>query len=163
MTPKLALFLLVGTAAATAPPATKLQASRVVPKPVFPAKVLELRGGGVVSGDLVVKTTQVIFGGYALALLFTPGLMTTLHFDQETSPITEFWARGSAVPLLSVVYFLAQSSPEDAIKFCSVFNPLMGLIYPWNAEFITKLGGTPLHKFPTIFFALLSVAGLMAR
>merc|ERR1719506_718301 len=124
--------LLVGTAVAAASPhASKLHASRMVPvqQPAVTkavSKALHLRGGGVVPGDIVVKTTQAVFGGYALALLFTPGLMTTLHFEQETSPITEFWARGSSVPLLSVAYFLSKISSEEAIKFCAVFNIAMG-------------------------------------
>ena len=88
--------------------------------------------------------------------------MTTMHFDQEPSPITNFWARGSSVPLASVAYLLSKLSTADAIKFCAMFNILMGCVYPWNAEYFVKLGCKALHKFPTYMFMLLSVAGLLA-
>lgn len=126
-------------------------------------KVLELRGGGSVSGDLVVMATQALFGGYTVACLFRPDLMTTLHFDQKSSPITDFWCRGTALPMASIIYLLTKLSPEDSLKFVTVFNALATLIWPWNGEFFSKLGGTPLHKVPTILFPLLSVAGLLAR
>ena len=158
---KLLLALLVGVAAATSPQPSKLHASRIAAKPAL-SKALELRGGGVVPGDIVVKTTQALFGGYGLALLFTPELMTTMHFDEEPTAITNFWARGSAIPLLAVSYLLTLVSPEAAIKFCAAYIPLMGLVYPWNAEFMIKLACKPLHKFPTIAFAVLSVAGFLA-
>ena len=61
-----------------------------------------------------------------------------------------------------MVYLLTKISPEEALKFCAVFNPLATLIWPWNAEFISKLGGKPAHKLPTVAFPLLSVAGLLA-
>ena len=88
--------------------------------------------------------------------------MTTLHFNQPESDITNFWARGSSVPFASVVYLLSKIPTADAIKFCAIFNIAIGIVYPWNAEFFTKLGGKPLHKFPTYFFGALSVAGLLA-
>lgn len=76
----LAIALIIGTAAATSPQASKLHASRMVPaQPALP-KVLELRGGGMVPGDLVVKATQAVFGGYGLALLARPDLVSRLLF-----------------------------------------------------------------------------------
>ena len=88
--------------------------------------------------------------------------MTTLHFEQQTSPAAEFWNRGTGLPLLALVYLLTKVSPTEALKFCAIFNPLATLIWPWNAEFISKLGGKPMHKLPTIVFPLLSLAGLLA-
>ena len=88
--------------------------------------------------------------------------MTTLHFNEAPSRITNFWARGSSLPILSVMYLMSQLSPEDAIKFCSKWNLLATLIWPWNGEFITKLNAKPLHKFPTIAFPVLTLAGFLA-
>ena len=82
----LAIALIIGTAAATSPQASKLHASRMVPaQPALP-KVLELRGGGMVPGDLVVKATQAVFGGYGLALLARPDLVSRLLFLRQASP-----------------------------------------------------------------------------
>lgn len=88
--------------------------------------------------------------------------MTSLHFDETPTAIADFWARGSALPILAIVYLLSTMSAEDALKFCAVFNPIATLIWPWNGEFISKLACKPLHKVPTIMFPLLSVAGLLA-
>jgi hypothetical protein len=60
------LGLLITAAVATAPMPSKLHAS----------KVLVLRGGGSVPAELVVQTTQVLFGGYAALLLVTPSLVS---------------------------------------------------------------------------------------
>ena len=67
-----------------------------------------------------------------------------------------------AIRFLALVYLLTKVSPTEALKFCAIFNPLATLIWPWNAEFISKLGGKPMHKLPTIVFPLLSLAGLLA-
>ena len=64
--------------------------------------------------------------------------------------------------MAGAMYLLSKVPEEEQIKFCAVLNILVGLAYPWNAEFFTKLNCKPLHKFPTVLFAVLSVAGLLA-
>ena len=78
-TPSSAMLAVALSALAAASPQSKLQSSRMVlVQPALP-KVLELRGGGMVSGDLVVKSTQAVFGGYALLCLARPDLVTRLY------------------------------------------------------------------------------------
>ena len=73
--------LFLAAAASTTP--SKLHATRIVPAA---SKVLALRGGGAVPADLVVKSTQAILGGYAAALLLTPGLVSSHHSGLRMIP-----------------------------------------------------------------------------
>ena len=76
------------SALAAASPQSKLQSSRMVlVQPALP-KVLELRGGGMVSGDLVVKSTQAVFGGYALLCLARPDLVNLYPSFARALPVS---------------------------------------------------------------------------
>ena len=89
--------------------------------------------------------------------------MTTMHFNAESNQMANFWARGSSCAFLGIVYLLNQVEPTVQMNFCTVFNIAVGILYPWNAEYITKIDCKPLHKFPTVLFVALSVASLLAR
>ena len=84
--------------------------------------------------------------------------MVTQHFNIESSPLMAFWIRGMAVPMLGFTYLLGKISTADAAKVSAYFNLAIGLIFPWNAAFISKFDTKPFHRVPEVLFLLLTGA-----
>ena len=128
--------------------------------------VLTLRGGGIIpTKERYVKMVTAAFGLYALQFLVTPAKIVTDHFDAQPDKMMEFWIRGHAATMIPLLYVLFQtSSTELAHKAALTWVLGIGILYPWNAKINGDLKPKyPMHYFPELLMAVLSVAGFLAN
>ena len=92
-----------------------------------------------------------------------PKKFVTDHFNLDPAPITKFFVRGAGVSIAWGAYLMSQSNAVSIFKATLLFNIAIGLVYPWNAAYISKLPVKyPMHYMPEAIMAALAVAGLLA-
>jgi hypothetical protein len=124
---------------------------------------LNVRGGGVVDGDMYVKGVQGAIVVYGVLSASMPALMVTMHFKDAATEQTDYWIRGMGLYMIATAYLLGKSG-DDAVKIGLVISFLTGVILPWNAKFgyASKLNTKPIHLFPELLLLGYTVAGLLA-
>ena len=166
------LLLALATAHAKLPPAPRFAAKQTLKTTAVtssPATLaaLQVRGGGMVPGDAYVKffvATSVIYG---LQCLLMPGSMTTMHYEAQSSQITEFWLRGMSVMMFTAAFLMTQVDTELATKVGVIANIAISVLLPWNGKFKWIAGGPgaatkPIHLFPELLLLVQTATGLLA-
>ena len=114
------------------------------------------------------KACAVVYAIYALQFTAIPDKFISDHFDVTPDAMHIFLARGAGVAIAGVAYAMwdfAKNVAGDAagLKVLIAYNFLVGLVYPWNAAYISKLPVKyPMHYLPEILMAVLTAAGLLA-
>ena len=159
----IAFCALVATSTATAlsPKPQTLPVLRT--KNTVLCNALELRGGGIVPQDGYVKASMVIYAVYALQFFGIPKKFIADHFTQEPDDLHIFLARGSGLAIAFGAWAMSKLSADVSFLPILIYNVLVGLVYPWNAAYISKLPVKyPMHYVPEVLMAALSIAGLLA-
>ncbi|KAJ1480051.1 hypothetical protein T484DRAFT_1627637, partial [Baffinella frigidus] len=104
---------------------------------------------------------------YALQMLLIPSRMMTDHFSGSSSPMLEFWIRGSSsAAMFTTAYALMKLPSEEAHKLALAWVVATGVIYPWNAKLGYIQSGLkpkyPMHYVPEILMLGLTVMGVLA-
>merc|ERR1719235_3118568 len=73
-------------------------------------KPLAVRGGGV------VKAVNIAWGFYAAQMILVPSKVHNDHFEEKSTKMTEFWARGHGVSIAVGIYALTQLDTDTAFK-----------------------------------------------
>ena len=134
-----------------------------VPSPSSLDAALALRGGGVVPQDLYLKLVSVPFFMYGLQFLLMPEQVITMHFNYTPDENHIFFARGSGVSILALVYAVWQMPLDAAVKLMALYSLLVGIVYPWNAAYFAKLDVKyPMHYVPETLMLGLSLLGALA-
>ena len=91
---------------------------------------------GMVFGPaMYVKAGSAIFGVYGVQMLLVPGNMQTDHFNAPNTKYTDFWIRGHAASIVTIVYCLQNMESELAAKATLLLSTAIALLYPFNAKF----------------------------
>lgn len=162
--PRLAALLVacLGLASALTAP-KKVGVRQLRSKPEFAPKALEVRGGGMVDKTQYVKVSTAIYGIYALQFFFMSSKFMTDHFEMTPDPLHVFLCRGAGLSIAWGSYLMSKMDPVEILPALVVYNILVGLVYPWNAAYISKLPVKyPMHYLPEALMAVLTVAGLLA-
>ena len=85
--------------------------------------------------SLYVKAGSAIFGVYGVQMLVMPSTMMTDHFHAPSTKYTDFWIRGHAATVATVVYCMQQMESEAAAKAMLGLSAAIALLYPFNAKF----------------------------
>lgn len=106
--------------------------------------------------------SAIIYAVYALQFVGIPKKFITDHFASPApDALHVFLARGAGVAIAFTAY--AMYKFDVPVQLIVAYNILVGLVYPWNAAFISKLDVKyPMHRVPEILMAALAVAGLLA-
>merc|ERR1712167_512938 len=105
--------------------------------------------------------STIIYAIYAAQFFGIPGKFITDHFNTPPDALHIFLARGAGLSIAFSAY--AMYKFDVPIQVIVAYNILVGLVYPWNAAFISKLDVKyPMHRVPEILMAALGVAGLLA-
>ena len=84
---------------------------------------------GVMPGTLYVKIWAVMMIGYAAQMLLIPANMVTDHWDMPSTPGMEFWIRGHAASVFTVVYLLSQVPADIGVKAGMALSIAIGILY----------------------------------
>ena len=107
------------------------------------------------------KASAIIYAYYALQLFAIPEKFISDHFEGPVDAMHVFLARGSGLAIAGVAY--AMYKLDVPLKLLVAFNAMVGLVYPWNAAYISKLPVKyPMHYLPEVLMAGLTVAGVLA-
>merc|ERR1712057_475 len=69
------------------------------------------------------------------------------HFEAPVDAMHVFLARGSGIAIAGVAY--AMHKFDVPLKLLVAYNAMVGLVYPWNAAYISKLPVKyPMHFLP---------------
>jgi len=115
--------------------------------------------------SLYVKAGSFVFGTYGLQMLVMPKNMQTDHFDAPATKYTDFWIRGQAASIATIVYCLQNMESKAAAKALLGLSAGIALLYPFNAKFgyLSKLEVKyPMHYVPEALMLGLTVAGVLA-
>ena len=78
-------------------------------------KPLAVRGGGIDKAG-VVKAVNIAWGFYAAQMILVPAKVHNDHFEEKSTKMTEFWARGHGVSIAVGIYALTQLDTDTAFK-----------------------------------------------
>ena len=78
-------------------------------------KPLAVRGGGIDKAG-VVKAVNIAWGFYAAQMILVPSKVHNDHFEEKSTKMTEFWARGHGVSIAVGIYALTQLDTDTAFK-----------------------------------------------
>jgi len=107
------------------------------------------------------KASAIIYAIYALQFFAIPEKFISDHFDVTPDAMHVFLARGSGIAIAGVAY--AMHKFDVPLKLLVAYNAMIGLVYPWNAAYISKLPVKyPMHYLPEVLMAGLTVAGVLA-
>ena len=107
------------------------------------------------------KASAIIYAIYALQFFAIPEKFISDHFDVTPDAMHVFLARGSGIAIAGVAY--AMHKFDIPLKLLVAYNAMIGLVYPWNAAYISKLPVKyPMHYMPEVLMAGLTVAGVLA-
>ena len=107
------------------------------------------------------KASAIIYAIYALQFFAIPEKFISDHFDVTPDAMHVFIARGSGLTCAGVAY--AVHKFDVPLKLLVAYNAMVGLVYPWNAAYISKLPVEyPMHYLPEVPMASLTVAGVLA-
>jgi len=115
--------------------------------------------------SLYVKAGSAIFGVYGIQMLLVPSNMMTDHFDAPATKYTDFWIRGQAASLGSLIYCLQNMKAELAAKAMLGLSLGIAILYPFNAKFgyLSQLEVKyPMHYVPEVLMAGMTIAGVLA-
>ena len=85
--------------------------------------------------SVYVKAGSAIFGVYGIQMLLVPSNMMTDHFEAPATKYTDFWIRGQAATLGSLIYCLQNMKAELAAKAMLGLSLGIAILYPFNAKF----------------------------
>ena len=107
------------------------------------------------------KASAIIYAIYALQFFAIPEKFISDHFEGPVDAMHVFLARGSGLAIAGVAY--AMYKLDVPLKLLVAYNAMVGLVYPWNAAYISKLPVKyPMHYLPEVLMAGLTVAGVLA-
>ena len=118
---------------------------------------------GVMPGTLYVKIWAFMMVGYAAQMLLIPANMVTDHWDIASTPEMEFWIRGHAVTIFCEVFLMMNVETAVAAKAALAASVGIGILYPWNARFISKLDLKDFHRVPEVAFLALAGMAYLAK
>ena len=105
-----------------------------------------------------------VYAYYALQLFAIPEKFISDHHERPADAplkLLVFFVRGSGLMIAGVAY--AMYKLDVPLKLLVAFNAMVGLVYPWNAAYISKLPVKyPMHAMPEVLMAGLTVAGVLA-
>ena len=142
---------------------------------------VEVRGGALIPKEGFVKACAWVYGIYGIQFTLMTKKFIEDHFKGPADPLAIFMARGAGVSIMWMAWSLTKlpletvflrAAASRAIPRASratrrrplvVYNVLTGLVYPWNAAYISKLPVKyPMHYVPEALMAGFSVAGILA-
>ena len=110
------------------------------------------------------KASAIIYAYYALQLFAIPEKFISDHHERPADAplkLLVFFVRGSGLMIAGVAY--AMYKLDVPLKLLVAFNAMVGLVYPWNAAYISKLPVKyPMHYLSQVLTAGLTVAGVLA-
>ena len=128
-------------------------------------KPLAVRGGGIDKAG-VVKAVNIAWGFYAAQMILVPAKVHNDHFEEKSTKMTEFWARGHGVSIAVGIYALTQLDTDTAFKAAMAWVAGIGIAYPYNAKFNwfdTYKVKYPMHYVPEVLMVGLLGAGFVAN
>ena len=121
---------------------------------------------GVIPGGLYVKIWVAIMLVYSAQMVLVPSMMVTEHFEMASTPMLDFWIRGSSIGWLGLSYLLTKVDTATAVPIATLAALGIGVLYPWNAKFGYLTPGLPvkypMHYVPEVLMLALSVGGVLA-
>ena len=107
------------------------------------------------------KASAIIYALHALQFLAIPETFISYNFDVTPDAMHVFIARGSGLTCAGVAY--AVHKFDVPLKLLVAYNAMIGLVYPWNAAYISKLPVKyPMHYLSQVLTAGLTLAGVLA-
>ena len=113
-----------------------------------------VRGGGIDKAG-VVKAVNIAWGFYAAQMILVPSKVHNDHFEEKSTKMTEFWARGHGVSIAVGIYALTQLDTDTAFKAAMAWVAGIGVAYPYNAKFNwfdTYKVKYPMHYVPCLLY-----------
>jgi len=98
-------------------------------------------------------------------MLLMPSNMMTDHFNAPATKYTDFWIRGQAASIATVVYCMQNMEPKVAAQAMLGLSAGIAVLYPFNAKFgyLSQLDVKyPMHYLPEMLMLSLTVAGVLA-
>ena len=145
------------------PPDGPLATAAALKQPL--QKPLAVRGGGIDKAG-VVKAVNIAWGFYAAQMILVPSKVHNDHFEEKSTKMTEFWARGHGVSIAVGIYALTQLDTDTAFKAAMAWVAGIGVAYPYNAKFNwfdTYKVKYPMHYVPEVLMVGLLGAGFVAN
>merc|ERR1712224_59072 len=68
-------------------------------------------------------------------MILVPSKVHNDHFEEKSTKMTEFWARGHGVSIAVGIYALTQLDTDTAFKAAMAWVAGIGVAYPYNAKF----------------------------
>ena len=107
------------------------------------------------------KASAIIYALHALQFLAIPETFISYNFDVTPDAMHVFIARGSGLTCAGVEY--AMHKFDIPLKLLVAYNAMIGLVYPFNAAYISKLPvNYPMHYLSQVLTAGFTVAGVLA-
>lgn len=110
-----------------------------------------------------IMAWSILMSFYAVQMLLTPAKMVTDHFSAPTTPMLEFFIRGSSGPLATMIYCANHMSTDDALNVALASTIVVGVLYPFNAKFGLIQKGLnpkyPMHYVPEAIMTILIISG----
>ena len=127
-------------------------------------KPLAVRGGGIDKAG-VVKAVNIAWGFYAAQMILVPSKVHNDHFEEKSTKMTEFWARGHGVSIAVGIYALTQLDTDTAFKAAMAWVAGIGIAYSinWTRNRTSGLDHSPTSRgtmavgFFLLAFAFFSV------
>ena len=155
------LLVLLATSSAlkVADPAVKMPAKAPTKLPSSAASALALRGGGVVSGSVWLKSFSAFMGMYAVGFVLAPAMVIEQNFDTPYDKYHLFISRLSGIAFLTLIYTFSTMETAAAVPIALTMACLTAVFGPIYAEL--KLETKPAHKM-AFLMAPLIVSGFLA-
>ncbi|EOD34325.1 hypothetical protein EMIHUDRAFT_202059 [Emiliania huxleyi CCMP1516] len=152
--------LATSSALKVADPATKVATKVPAAKlPSSAASALALRGGGVVSGSVWLKSFSAFMGMYAVGFVLAPATVIEQNFDTPYDKYHLFISRLSGIAFLTLIYTFSTMETAAAVPIALTMACLTAVFGPIYAEL--KLETKPAHKM-AFLMAPLIVSGFLA-